>query len=105
MLIRSQDKKSLVNLDNIESIDICGYRVSGMKVTEDDENANMWYLSYSGNEKSFFVGRYSTASKAIRVLDRIQKHVDYLRITKLGGGNIYDIDETFQIPLDEDVNE
>ncbi|NLL74132.1 MAG: hypothetical protein GX237_11480, partial [Clostridiales bacterium] len=48
MLIRSQDKKSLINLRNIESIDIIGYDVEGTISTQDEENANTWYIAYSG---------------------------------------------------------
>lgn len=94
MLIRSQDKKSLVNLDNIESIDICGYKVDGLRTTQDEDNANVWYIAYSGYEKMLFIGHYSTEAKAIKVLDKIQ---DYHTNTINARCRV------FQMPSDEEV--
>lgn len=72
MLIRSQDKKWLINLDNIELVSIHGYRVDSKRVYEDEENANTWYVTFVAQDNSPFVGHYSTEAKAIKVLDMIE---------------------------------
>ena len=83
MLIRSQDKKTLVNLDNTNAICIyecdTGFTVDAWGVSIDHE-----------------IGEYSTEEKAIKVLDMI---CDSCRNTAF-------IDEqavVFQMPQDEDV--
>lgn len=69
MLIRSQNKKVIINLDNIESISINGYRVSDNSIYEDEENANKWYITCSiSQDYAPFAGNYSTEAKAIKVL-------------------------------------
>ncbi len=118
MLIRSQDKKSIINLDNIESVDICGYRVEGLRnIYRDEENANTWYVAYSGYEKTLFIGHYSTEAKAIKVLDMIQDFYNAVELFRnLSGeehrrmaGNIplheyADIVRSvFQMPSDEEA--
>lgn len=56
MIIRSQDKKGFVNLENIDT------------VCMNDE-----FSIYAFNDKSkSFIGTYSTEEKAIKVLDMIQ---------------------------------
>lgn len=96
MLIRSQDKKLIINLDNIESISICGYKVNSKSVYEADENADTWYVSCTSQDYSPFVGHYSTESKAVKVLDMIQGHSDRHK---------YDMElsDTFQMPQDTEV--
>lgn len=112
MLIRSQDRKSLVNLDNVESIDICGYRVDGFGHTyQDDENANTWYVAYSGYEKMLFIGRYSTETKAVKVIDMIQQayknslYCDhaYDYAAKTTRPYIFANNQVYQMPTDEEV--
>ena len=112
MLIRSQDKKTLINLRNIESIDIIGYKVEGTISTQDEENANTWYIAYSGCGKMLFIGQYSTEVKAIKVLDMIQEH--YLEYYFVQGGQMATSSAVFQpfgfippkifhMPTDEEV--
>ena len=57
MIIRSQDKKRIVNLDNIDSIHANDYG---------EINA----FNGSGNSRTF-MGKYSTEEKVINVLDMI----------------------------------
>jgi hypothetical protein len=106
MLIRSQDKKSLINLNNIESIDICSYRVSGMQVIEDEENPTAWYIAYSGYEKMLFIGRYYSQKKAFKVLDMIQNayETSFTRTeTKQETYPVYS--QIFKMPQDSEVRE
>lgn len=104
MLIRSQDKKSIINLDNIESVDICGYRVEGLRnIYRDEENANTWYVAYSGYEKTLFIGHYSTQAKSIKVLDMIEDRYNNLETAKADRNPKHFIPFVFQMPLDEEV--
>lgn len=69
MLIRSQDKRMIVNFDNI-----CTVSAFPEKDSED--------IYVEDGTGSLMVGRYSTKEKAIKVLDMIQKayvngHIDY----------------------------
>lgn len=65
MLIRSQDKKTLVNLDNVARITIEHIRDSDYRIAAG-------YI---------YIGTYSTEEKAIKVLDMIQK--EYRKETDL----------------------
>ena len=78
MLIRSQDKRMIVNFDNI-----CTVSASPEKHSED--------IYVEDGTGSLMVGRYSTKAKAMKVLDMMQEayvngHIDY------------------QIPGDSEVN-
>ena len=72
MLIRSQDKRMIVNFDNI-----CTVSASPEKHSED--------IYVEDGTGSLMVGRYSTKAKAMKVLDMIQeayadeKLVDYTK--------------------------
>ena len=103
MLIRSQDKKTLINLRNIESIDIIGYEVKGIISIQDEENANTWYIAYSGYEKMVFIGRYSTEAKAIKVLDMIADNYTNLTAYKANDPYRNGCDSVFQMPSDEEM--
>ena len=74
MLIRSQNKKNIINVDNAEMISICGYKVDNKHVCEDEENANTWYVTsiFRDSYSSSFLGHYSSKEKALKVLDMIQ---------------------------------
>ena len=67
MLIRSQDKCVLINMNNVSSIETgCG----GLKIFAD------------GGETIYAIGKYSTEAKVIKVLDMIQEvyangHIDF----------------------------
>ena len=69
MLIRSQDKRMIVNFENI-----CTISAFPEKDSED--------IYVEDGTGSLMVGRYSTEEKAMKVLDMIQEayvngHVDY----------------------------
>lgn len=69
MLIRSQDKRMIVNFDNI-----CTVSASPEKHSED--------IYVEDGTGSLMVGRYSTRAKAMKVLDMMQEsyvngHIDY----------------------------
>lgn len=69
MLIRSQDKRMIVNFDNI-----CTVSAFPQMDSED--------IYVEDGTCSLMVGRYSTKAKAMKVLDMIQEayvngHIDY----------------------------
>lgn len=89
MLIRSQDKRMIVNFDNI-----CTISSFPEKDSED--------IYVEDGTGSLMVGRYSTKAKAMKVLDMIQEaYVEYEaeRIYKEG---IFEIG-TFRMPADSEV--
>lgn len=91
MLIRTQNKKGIVNLDNIDTID-----------THDKQ---VRYFSGGGIDTMGLLGTYSTEEKAIKVLDMIceeyarnQAYIDTGK--KLA---FVPIKMVFQMPQDEEV--
>lgn len=69
MLIRSQDKRMIVNFDNI-----CTVSAFPEKDSED--------IYVEDGTGSLMIGKYSTKAKAMKVLDMIQEayvngHIDY----------------------------
>lgn len=68
MLIRSQDKRMIVNFDNI-----CTVSAFPEKDSED--------IYVEDGTGSLMVGRYSTKAKAMKVLDMIQKAYEEYKIT------------------------
>lgn len=80
MIIRSQDKKSIVNMDNIDTIDI---------------RENLIRAFNGGNDMGINIGKYSTEEKAIKVLDMIAQN--YVESEK------YIIRRVFQMPSDKEV--
>ena len=85
MLIRSQDKKDLINLDKVT-------RLAAGKVY--GQNETDWLIEV---ERQLSIGQYSSEAKAIKVLDMIQDA--YARFC---AGNTYS-DAVFQMPSDEEV--
>ena len=85
MLIRSQDKKEIHNLD----------RVSNIAVLPCFGNENVFLIEVN---RQHTIGRYSTEEKAIKVLDMICKAYENYR-----GGNVYEY-SIFNMPSDEEVN-
>lgn len=82
MLIRSQDKRSLLNLDNVTDLSV----VSGNEITA-------YYVTNEGYQR---IGKYSDEAKAIKALDMIQEFYNRYK---------YDVEmsDTFQMPQDEEV--
>ena len=85
MLIRSQDKKQLLNLDTISNIEVFG-GATAHKIKSINSNG---FLDY--------IAEYSTEAKAIKVLDMIQGA--YARFC---AGNTYS-DSVFQMPQESEV--
>ena len=86
MLIRSQDKHSLINLENIQ-------RLTAGKVYGKDETD--WIIELDRQPFTENLGRYFSEAKAIKALDMIQGLYDISSVTH---GII-----TFQMPSDEEV--
>ena len=89
MLIRSQDKRMIVNFDNI-----CTVSAFPEKDSED--------IYVEDGTGSLMVGRYSTKAKAMKVLDMIQEayeRYEYEKAFKTG----LTLFETFQMPEDSEV--
>ena len=91
MLIRSQDKKAIVNLDRTLHIRVEGHRKL-------DEGCYISRYTYEGGPNVWFIeaehltiGEYSTEEKALNVLDMIQKTYEECCIV------------TFQMPADSEV--
>lgn len=66
MLIRSQDKEQLLNIDSVKTIGIC-------------ERGKCFAIFI---DSLYFIGNYSSREKVIKVLDMIQEayvngHIDY----------------------------
>lgn len=96
MIIRSQDKKKIVNFD-----------VCHLSITADNcIVATNGVISYPSEMLSGVIGEYSTEEKAIKVLDMIQNvYIQYGTI-KDGLGSIhgaFNIPKCFQMPSDEEV--
>lgn len=88
MLIRSQDKAALVNLDN---------QVLNIEYERDGE-----YTIYASCKHYSTLGTYSSEEKAIKVLDMIQaayEKYEYEKVFKTGTTLL----ETFQMPDDSEV--
>ena len=99
MIIRSQDKKNIVNFNNIKNIKVQGW----------ESIFDICVAEYNFFEK---IGTYSTEEKAIKVLDMIQQ--EYGRHIYGKGGAMATADyyvppfafippKVFQMPEDEDV--
>lgn len=89
MLIRSQDKRMIVNFDNI-----CTVSAFPEKDSED--------IYVEDGTGSLMVGRYSAKEKAMKVLDMIQEayeRYEYEKAFKTGMA----LFETFQMPEDSEV--
>ena len=70
MLIRSQNKRMIVNFDNI-----CTVSAFPEKDSED--------IYVEDGTGSLMVGRYSTKSKAVKVLDMIQESYTNEKVTQI----------------------
>lgn len=91
MLIRSQDKRTLVVLSNAVNIMV--------------QPDNQIVALYSFEHDCDALGDYSTESKAIKVLDMIQEN--YMNLDSLyhGFGLTDDCTSVFQMPQDSEVSE
>ena len=97
MLIRSQDKKILVNLEQSSYLKIRDYD-RGFEAPD----FKCWKIETS----DFKLGEYSSEAKAIKVLDMIQS--EYIRHRKCNGSNTitwFTPPKVFQMPQDSEVEE
>jgi hypothetical protein len=85
MLIRSQNKKCLINLNNVT-------RLTAGKIYGNDEKG--WLIEVDKVPFSECLGQYSTETKAIKVLDMIQN--EYLKHIYGQGGLMATSDAVFQ---------
>ena len=92
MLIRSQDKKKLVNLDNVDSI----HAKEGGRI-----------CAYNGDGRSeVVIGEYSTEEKASMVLNAMQDAYNSsikLSISSKGEVQWQRVPVIFQMPEDDEV--
>ena len=86
MIIRSQDKTLIVNLNNID----CIYSNRENKI-----------IVFNGEAQSH-IGKYSTEEKAIKVLDMIQKAYNSIETMKIDKG-AWRGNHYFEMPQDSEV--
>lgn len=87
MLIRSQDKSILINMNNVSSIEVGDDRLR---------------IFANNGDAIYDIGEYSTETKVIKVLDMIQEayeRYEYEKTFKTG----LTLFETFQMPEDGSV--
>lgn len=89
MIIRSQDKKLIVNMDNIDTLEVVG--------------VNIRYFN-GGSETAGRIATYSTEEKAIKVLDMIcnfanEKHYEKIVTEQCGciGGVVFDMPQDREV--------
>lgn len=91
MLIRSQDKTNIVNINNLTSIRAIEYSL-------DTDKDNAWKIVYTGSE---FLGQYSSEQNAIEVLNMIcSAYDDYAN----RGLEKCWVKSIFLMPNDEELN-
>jgi hypothetical protein len=95
MLIRSQNKQGIYNMDVISAIDFA-----------DSSNSLTHQIYVLINGREYLLGRYSTKEKAIAVLDMIEKkYLEPSYINDVGGGEYAKYERSvFQMPEDNEVN-
>lgn len=87
MIIRSQNKKAIINLNMIDTIEVRGKKVR--------------YFSGGGMETMGVLGEYSTEEKAIKVLDVIQSSYEEANSVCTMSGFV--ANTVFQMPQDSEV--
>ena len=89
MLIRSQDKRMIVNFDNICTV----------SAFSENDSEDIYVEDGTG---SLMVGRYSTKAKAMKVLDMIQEA--YCKFMSVKNDDAWSGKESvFYIPADSEV--
>lgn len=87
MLIRSQDKRILINMNNVSSIEVGD---NELRIFADD------------GETIYDLGSYSTKAKAMKVLDMIQEA--YCKFMSVKNDDAWDGKESvFYMPEDSEV--
>ena len=99
MLIRSQDKKALCLLSNVEIVE-------RYKRKKDGEKMITGYAVYIFGERDteLFLAEYSTEEKAIKVLDMIEDFYINLEFAKFNGREREGFaEQIFYMPQEDDV--
>ena len=92
MLIRSQNKEVLVNMDNVKELFLAVYDTHTDVMATTDGASN--------------IGRYSTKEKALKVLDSLQsRYAEYVQIGSVANGTIglFDVPKVYSMPQDDEV--
>lgn len=94
MWIRSQSKKSLLNVNQV--------------VINNTKDESEYYIHGYSERGIDILGVYSTEEKALKVLDEIQDAIEdtgYYRIDNIGHGTYVLVKgvQVYQMPQDEDV--
>ena len=89
MLIRSQNKIGIVNLNQIDTI-----------VYDDRRDV---ILAYNPGNASMDLGKYTTEEKAVKVLDMIQEQYQYIQECKYICIGCSQPEFIFQMPQDDEV--
>lgn len=92
MIIRSQDKKQIVNFD------VCHLSIT----TDHCIVATNGVVSYPSEILSGVISKYSTEEKAIKVLDMIQSAYNAIETMKIDKGAWRD-NHYFEMPQDSEV--
>ena len=95
MIIRSQDKKNILNIANVTGISILKTRNEDFKIIACFPYSLMDDRGYSR------IGTYSTEEKAIKVLDMIIEHYDKVMDARYWNDTYQD--NYFQMPQDSEV--
>lgn len=98
MIIRSQDKKSIMNFDNLEAVKLIEIQLNAVN--------NLWNFEiryYNFKENGELLGIYSTYEKAIKVLDMTQDAYtkSFQKEIRMYGIEMYRV--VFEMPQDSEV--
>ena len=102
MIIRSQDKKSITNFEQLTDISI-------HPIGTNDKYYSVvacYPFAIGDDYSNMSIGKYSTEEKAIKVLDMIQNAYTQYATIKDGLGTVYgafNIPKCFQMPQDSEV--
>lgn len=102
MLIRSQDKKQLINFDNVTRLSAC--KIYGKNETD-------WLIEADSQPFRGNIGQYSSEEKAIKVLDKIQTSYELSCYSEHAFDNSAQVQRpftfvnnyTFNMPADKEV--
>ena len=97
MLIRSQDKTTLVKFENIV-ININNININNINGKE----IICWSQMNPGEDEYILLGYYSTKEKAMKVLDMIQEAYEECETERIYKEGVFKI-VTFQMPEDSEV--
>lgn len=89
MLIRSQNKIGIVNLNQVDTI-----------VYDDRQDV---IFAYNPGNTPMDLGEYTTKAKAIKVLDIIQSQYQYIQECRYIGVGCSQPEFVFQMPQDDEV--